>query len=425
MNRNLIAAAVAAIVVVGATGFAAYRYGVREGARGAEAPSAAPAPQADSAAGRRVLYWQDPMMPGQRFDKPGKSPFMDMDLVPVYADEAGDEGVVAVSPRVVQSLGVRTAEVVRGALARHVEAVGNVAFNERELVVVQARVGGFVEKLHVRAPLDPVRKGEPLVEILAPDWVAAQEEYLALRRLQTPDAESLRAAARQRMLLVGMSEAAILELESAGKVRSRAVLTAPVSGVIAELGVREGMNVSAGATLFRINSLASVWINADVAEAQAATLRPGRPVEVRAAAWPGAVLKGHIHSLLPQVNAATRTVTARVELANPNGRLAPGMFVTVDLGSAAISNALLVPSEAVIQTGTRSVVIEALGEGRFRPVEVQTGAEADGQTEIRAGLEAGRSVVVSGQFLIDSEASLKAAASRMAPAQGGQGKAGP
>jgi Cu(I)/Ag(I) efflux system membrane fusion protein len=329
-----------------------------------------------------------------------------------------------VSPRIVQSLGIRTAEAAKGTLVRRVQAVGNVAYDERELVVVQARVGGFVEKLHVRAPLDPVRKGEPLVEILAPDWIAAQEEYLALSRLQTPDAESLRSAARQRMQLVGMSEAAIADLESTGKVRPHAVLTAPVSGVIAELGVREGMSVAAGATLFRINSLASVWINADVAEAQAAMLKAGRPVEASAAGWPGVVFKGRIHSLLPQVNAATRTVTARIELANPDRRLAPGMFVTVELGSVVLPDALLVPSEAVIRTGTRSVVIEALGEGRFRPVEVQAGAEANGQTEIRSGLEAGRSVVVSGQFLIDSEASLRAAATRMAPAEDGDAKAG-
>jgi Cu(I)/Ag(I) efflux system membrane fusion protein len=423
MNRNLIAAA-AALVLAGTAGAVAYYYGVHEGARVAE--SAAPAAQnADPASGRRVLYWHDPMVPGQKFDKPGKSPFMDMDLVPVYADEAGDAGTVAVSPRVVQSLGIRTAEAVKGTLARHVQAVGNVAFNERELVVVQARVGGFVEKLHVRAPLDRVRKGDPLVEILAPDWIAAQEEYLALRRLQTPDAEPLRAAARQRMLLVGMSEAAVSALEESGKVQSHALLRAPVGGVIAELGVREGMNVAAGAMLFRINSLASVWINAEMPEAQAGALTPGRPVEARAAAWPGAVFKGRIHSLLPQVNPATRTVAARIELANPGGRLVPGMFVTVDLGSVATPNAILVPSEAVIQTGTRSVVIEALGEGRFRPVEVQTGAEANGQTQIRAGLEAGQSVVVSGQFLIDSEASLRAATTRMAPAQGDAKKAGP
>src|SRR6266542_2796358 len=256
MNRRT--SIVIGLIVLGALGvasYAAYSLGTRAGAQG---------DKIDPKTGRRVLYWHDPMVPGQKFDKPGRSPFMDMQLVPVYADEAGQGGAVAISPRVVQSLGIRTAEVVKGSIVQKIQAVGNVAYNERELVLVQARVGGFVEKLHVRAPLDPVRKGQPLVEILSPDWVAAQEEYLALRKLQTPDAESLRDAARQRMRLVGMSDEAIRSLENTGKVQTRAVLYAPISGVVAELGAREGMTVMAGAALFRLNSLASVWINAEV-----------------------------------------------------------------------------------------------------------------------------------------------------------------
>ena len=428
MNRRT--SIVIGLIVLGALGvasYAAYSLGTRAGAQ-----TAAPAPESSAAAqgdkidpktGRRVRYWHDPMVPGQKFDKPGKSPFMDMQLVPVYADEAGDEGTVAISPRVVQSLGIRTAEVVKGVLAQKVQAVGNVAYNERELVLVQARVGGFVEKLHVRAPRDPVRKGQPLIEILSPDWVAAQEEYLALRKLQVPDAEPLRDAARQRMRLVGMSDEAIQALENTGKVQTHAVLYAPISGVVAELGAREGMTVMAGAALFRLNSLASVWINAEVPEVQAAALKPGQPVEARAAAYPGVVWKGRIQALLPQVNQTTRTVTARIELATPRGRLVPGMFATVDLASVAALEALLVPSEAVIHTGTRSVVVTALGEGRFKPVEVETGAEANGRTEIRKGLELGQNVVVSGQFLIDSEASLKATVDRMAPAEDAQATA--
>ena len=428
MNRRT--SIVIGLIVLGALGvasYAAYSLGTRAGAQ-----TAAPAPESSAAAqgdkidpktGRRVRYWHDPMVPGQKFDKPGKSPFMDMQLVPVYADEAGGEGTVAISPRVVQSLGIRTAEVVKGVLAQKVQAVGNVAYNERELVLVQARVGGFVEKLHVRAPLDRVRKGQPLVEILSPDWIAAQEEYLALRRLQTPDAEPLRDAARQRMRLVGMSDEAIQALENTGKVQTHAVLYAPISGVVAELGAREGMTVMAGAALFRLNSLASVWINAEVPEVQAAALKPGQPVEARAAAYPGVVWKGRIQALLPQVNQTTRTMTARIELATPRGRLVPGMFATVDLASVAALEALLVPSEAVIHTGTRSVVVTALGEGRFKPVEVETGAEANGRTEIRKGLELGQNVVVSGQFLIDSEASLKATVDRMAPAEDAQASA--
>src|SRR5438067_8722358 len=208
MNRKGFTIGVAALAFLGAAGYSAYRYGMREGMQMAgTAPASSPiaGDKVDPATGRRVLYWHDPMVPGQKFDKPGKSPFMDMQLVPVYADEAGGDGTVSIDPRVVQNLGVRTAAVTQGALTPKIEAVGNVAFNERELVLVQARVGGFVEKLHVRAPLERVRKGQPLVDLVAPDWVAAQEEYLALQRMQGPDA-ALIAAARQRMLLVGLGE---------------------------------------------------------------------------------------------------------------------------------------------------------------------------------------------------------------------------
>lgn len=410
MNRRTIAMALGVLVMLGASSYAAYWYGTRHASPAQ--PSASGNDRIDPNTGRRVLYWHDPMVPGQKFDKPGKSPFMDMDLVPVYADEAGTQGTVSIDPRVVQNLGVRTAEVARGALASRIEAVGNVAFNERELVLVQARVGGFVERLHVRAPLERVRKGQALVDIVAPDWVAAQEEYLALRRMQASD-PALIAAARQRMMLVGIGEDAIRELESTGRVSPRATLYAPVSGVIAELGAREGMTVMAGAPLFRINSLSSVWLNAEVPAGEAAQLKPGQPVEARSPADPGAVFKGRISALLPQVNQTTRTLVARIELANPGGRLVPGMFVNVDLAPAVKREVLLVPSEAVIRTGTRSVAVLALGEGRFRPVEIVPGAEADGRTEIRKGLEAGQKVVVSGQFLIDSEANLKGAMARM------------
>jgi len=193
-------------------------------------------------------------------------------------------------------------------------------------------------------------------------------------------------------------------------------VTAPVGGVVAELGIREGMTVMSGALLFRISGLDTVWVNAEVPENLASLVRPGNPVEARASSLPGIVFKGRVNTVLPEVNPATRTLKARVELANPGHRLVPGMFATVNFTPAARQEALLVPTEAVIQTGKRSVVIVAQGDGRFAPVNVETGMEAGGQTEVRKGLEAGQKVVVSGQFLIDSEASLKAATTRMGDA---------
>ena len=412
-----------ALLIAGAGGYGLYSLGMSRGMKMAAAPSDAPrqsgGPQKpsdiDPASGRKVLYWHDPMVPGQRFDKPGKSPFMDMQLVPVYADGGSDEGGVSISPRVQQNLGIRTAEVTRGVLQPSVEAVGSVAFNERDVAVVQARTNGYVERLYVRAPLDPVRKGQALAELYAPDWVAAQEEYLTVKRManESPTVAALLDGARQRMRLAGMTEEHIRLVESSGKVHPRLTVTAPVGGVITELGAREGMTVTSGASLFRINGLATVWINAELPERQAAMIRPGNPVEARTQAFPERVFKGRVAAILPEVSAATRTLQARVEIANPGRQLVPGMFATVEFAPVSRKEVLLVPSEAVIQTGGRSVVIVAQADGTFRPVDVEVGTEGNGQTEIRKGLAAGQKIVVSGQFLLDSEASLRASATRM------------
>jgi Cu(I)/Ag(I) efflux system membrane fusion protein len=430
MNKKISLLALLVIATVGAAGYGAYRFGLNRGMQmsggapngATTAPASAAAQKAgdvDPANGKKVLYWHDPMVPGQKFDKPGKSPFMDMPLVPVYADGGGNEASVAISSRVQQNLGVRTAEVKQGALTSTVEAVGSVAYNERDVAVVQARSNGFLERLYVRAPLDPVRKGQPLAELYVPDWVAAQEEYLSAKRIgaQT-DVKGLAEAAAQRMRLAGMSEEQIRAIETGGKVQPRLIITAPIGGVIGELTAREGMTVLAGAPLFRINGLSTVWVNAEVPEVAAAQVRPGNSVAARTPAVPGTVFKGKVSAILPEVNPATRTIKARIEVANPNGQLVPGMFATVSFTPATRKEVLLVPSEAVIQTGKRSVVVVAQGDGKFAPVDVEVGLDSNGQTEIRNGLQAGQKVVVSGQFLVDSEANLKAATSRMGEISG-------
>jgi Cu(I)/Ag(I) efflux system membrane fusion protein len=426
-NRSLILTLLV-VVVIGAGGYGLYRLGMNHALQlnstvsnaAPAAPSAAGAQKpgdVDAKTGKKVLYWHDPMVPGQKFDKPGKSPFMDMQLVPVYADSGGDESAVAISPRMQQNLGVRTAEVKSGSLTSTVDAVGSVAYNERDVAVVQARSNGFVERLFVRSPLDPVRKGQPLAELYVPDWIAAQEEYLSAKRIAAQsDSKSLGGladAARQRMRLAGMSDAQIAAVEAGGKVQARFTITAPIAGVIGELTAREGMTVMAGAPLFRINGLSTVWVNAEVPEVSAVQVRPGNPVEARASALPGAVFKGRVSAILPEVNPATRTLKARIELANPGGQLVPGMFATVSFAPAARKDVLLVPSEAIIQTGKRSVVVVAQGDGKFAPVDVEVGVDSNGQTEIRKGLQGGQKVVVSGQFLVDSEANLKASTTRM------------
>jgi membrane fusion protein, copper/silver efflux system len=382
------------------------------------AHAAAAAPAAAAAQEKKVLYWHDPMVPGQRFDKPGKSPFMDMPLVPVYEDAAGGEAGVKVDARLAQNLGVRTAIAEKGRLAREVDVVGTVAFDERAVVVVQARTAAFVEELLVRAPLDPVRRGQPLARLFVPEWAGAQQEYLALKSSAVDGAAELARAARNRLLLLGMSEPQVLAVEREGKPVTRVTLTSPADGVVAELGAREGMNVMAGAMLFRINGIASVWVNLDVPEAMAAAVRPGAPLQATVPAYPGEVFKGSVSAVLPDVSAATRTIRARVQLANPGGKLKPGMFASVKIDprvapGAVAAGTVLVPSEAVIVTGERSVVIVDRGQGRYEPVAVKIGAEERGMTEVLAGLQGGEKVVASGQFLLDSEASLRGFERRM------------
>jgi Cu(I)/Ag(I) efflux system membrane fusion protein len=426
MKKSVPILGLVTLAVVSAGGYGLYRLGMDRGMQmtaGTDVASVAPASgtlkagDVDPANGKKILYWHDPMVPGQTFDKPGKSPFMDMELVPVYAESDADAGTVSISPRIQQSLGVRTAEVKKGAMNVAVEAVGNTAWNERDVAVVQARSNGFLEKLYVRAPLDPVRQGQPLAELYVPDWVAAQEEFLSAKRIAQADGRSFEGlvdAAKQRMRLAGMSEEQIRRVEATGNVHARVTLAAPIGGVIGELTAREGMTVMAGAPLFRINGLATIWVNADVPEAFAARLQPGNPVEAKVTALPGATFKGKVSAILPEVNPATRTIKARVELANPGGHLVPGMFVKVNFAPSARNEVvLLVPSDAVIQTGKRSLVFVAQDEGRFAPVDVEVGLDRDGATEIRKGLQAGQKVVVSGQFLIDSEANLKATTTRM------------
>ena len=364
--------------------------------------------------GRQVLYWHDPMVPGQRFDKPGKSPFMDMQLVPVYADEAASTGV-QVSPAVQQNLGLRTAVVRRVDVASSFDAVGTVQFDERLSTVVQTRVAGYVEQLAVRAPMERVHKGQLLATVFAPDWLAPQNELLALKRAGV--SEDLLAAARQRMRAMSIPESLIRKSEETGTAQARFTLGAPDSGVIAELGVREGAAVTPGMTLFRIAGLEKVWAVAEVPEAQAARLAKGQKVKATLEADPAQAFEGELAELLPQVSSTTRTLQARFEVDNKAGRLTPGMLLRLQVAGPS-SSRLVVPAEAVIRTGTRTVVIVRQDSGGFEPRNVRLGADLGDTVEVAQGLAEGEQVVASGQFLIDSEAGLRSViGSLAAPAQ--------
>ena len=403
-----------AVVIALAAGYGLYSLGVMQGrAQAGSGPGAALRPgDIDPATGRRILYWHDPMVPGRRFDAPGKSPFMDMQLVPVYSDDAGDGGAVTISPRLQQNFGIRTVAVERERVAAEVRAAGNVAFNERTQVLVQARAPGYIERLRVRARFDRVAAGQALADVYVPDWVAAQQEYLSVLRWRGTDLGPLVEAAAARMRQAGMTEEQIRSIERNGAVEPRITLTAPIAGIVTELAAREGMTVEMGSPLFTLNGIDTVWVDAAVPERESALLRPGAAVTARTAALPGRTWTGTVQTILPAVDPATRTVAARVELENPDGALLPGMFVDLTLAAAPIE-ALTVPSEALLRTGRRTVAILAEQDGAFRPVDVVTGNELGDRTEIRSGLEEGQRVVASGQFLIDSEANLRSAIERL------------
>ena len=400
-------------VAVAGIAMGAYQLGIRHAGPMSTAESAptaaAPDAKLDPKTGRPVLYWHDPMVPATKFDKPGKSPFMDMQLVPVYADEAAGAGV-SVSSGVAQNLGIRTAIVRTVDMQSRLEAVGVVTQNDRGTEVVQSRVTGYIEKLQVRAVFDPVRKGQALATIFAPEWAAALEEYLGIRRAQAGPA--LVDAARARLRLLSIPDDVVARSEQSGAAQTRFTLTAPTSGVVAELGVRDGAMVTPGMTLFRITDLSNVWVMADVPAAVASQIRVGSNAEVLVTGLPDPIA-GKLSAILPDVDPATRTLKARIELRNPGLMLKPGMFVKVTFKQTTTTQALVIPQEAVIATGKRNVVIVAVADGKYAPVEVQLGRENGSDVEVKSGLSEGQKVVASGQFLLDSEASFKSGLSRL------------
>jgi membrane fusion protein, copper/silver efflux system len=352
----------------------------------------------------KVLYYYDPMFPNQKFDKPGKSPFMDMQLVPKYADggTAGTAPGITIDPSAMQNLGIRVVGAKTGTLASSLNVTGSIDFNQRDVAIIQARSGGFVQRVYAHAPGDVIGAGAPIADVQLPEWGGAQIEFLSVRKLGDP---KLTAAARQRLRLLGMSDGVIAGVERSGRTNGTVTITSPIGGVIQTLDARAGVTLAMGQTLAQVTGLGSVWLNAAVPEAQAGAVRIGQSATAKLTAFPGETFGGHVIAILPTTQADSQTLTVRIELANRGGRLRPGMFAAVELGGDAHA-ALLVPSEAVIRTGTRTIVMLATKDGRYHPAEVRAGHDSAGQTEILEGLSEGEQVVASGQFLLDSEASL-------------------
>jgi Cu(I)/Ag(I) efflux system membrane fusion protein len=408
MNHTItkrIVAAVAALVlliVAGAVGYFIARQ---------SAPKASKGTAATSQSGRKVLYWYDPMTPQQHFDHPGMSP-MGMQMVPKYAEAGGAEepNVVRVSPAEVQNLGMRTAVVKVAPLSDTVNVPGTVAWDQQLAVTVSARTNISLEKLYVRAPFTAVDAGQPLAEVLAPEWSAAAAEYFALVDAESAEGRALRKAARRRLHALGMDDATVRGLRAGS---GTITLRAPIDGVVSQLDVQEGQQVGEGMPIMSINGLDKVWVDAAIPQAQSGGIAAGTPITATVSALPDETFHGEVEALLPDVTEATRTQRARIVLDNPKHDLAPGMFADLRIQGAANASRPLVPDEAIISDGVNTRVIEALGDGQFKPVPVQIGRSANGMTAVLAGLHGGERIVTSGQFLIDSEASLSGALSRM------------
>ena len=351
------------------------------------------------------MYWVAPMDPNYKRDQPGKSP-MGMDLIPVYADGGGGAdagpGTIRISPDVVNNLGVRTTMAVRAELPLEIKTVGYVKYDEDLLVHIHPRVQGWVEKLYVKASGDPVTQGEPLYDIYSPELVNAQEELvLALSRSN----KRLIRAADDRLKALQVPLSLIDELKKTRKVRQTVTFYSPRSGVIDNLKVRQGFYVTPGQTMMSIGTLDHVWVEAEVFERQASTVEVGIPVTMSLDFLPGKMWQGQVDYVYPTLDVKTRTLKIRLRFENENDELKPNMFAQVVLHTSNSKETLLVPREAVIRTGSSDRVVLALGEGRFKSVEVKLGRLNENSAEILAGLDAGEEVVVSAQFLLDSESS--------------------
>ncbi|MHB8446806.1 MAG: efflux RND transporter periplasmic adaptor subunit [Rudaea sp.] len=390
-----------------AAGFIGYLIAMRSmpmAVGGAAAPS--------QPSGKKVLYWYDPMQPGEHFDRPGKSPYMDMQLVPKYAEAGGSaqQDVIRINPATAQNLGMRSETVEIAALPETLHVPGTVAWNQRLAVTVSARTDATIERLYVRAPYATVKAGEPLAEILAPQWSAAAAEYFALGNAQSADARALRVAARERLHALGMDDATIRSLRAGS---GTITLLAPINGVVSELNAREGQQIGAGMPIMSLNGLDTVWVDAAIPQAQSSGVKTGTPITAIVSALPGESFSGQVEELLPDIDMSTRTQRARIVLENAKHDLAPGMFADLRIEGAPGATHPLVPDEAIIADGTDTRVIEMLPDGSFKPVRVKTGRSSDGKTAILAGLNGGERIVTSGQFLIDSEASLSGVLERL------------
>jgi Cu(I)/Ag(I) efflux system membrane fusion protein len=366
--------------------------------------------ESGEAADAEILYWVAPMDPEYRRDQPGQSP-MGMDLVPVYAgDEAVDRSTVLISPTVENNIGVRTDLAERGAFVREISTVGYVRPIDELTSVVDVRSEGWIEDLRVAALGDVVAQGDLLFRMYSPEIVTAQSEFLQAVRVGR---EGLVAAARSRLQALGLNSGQVDSIARRGRTQRVVDIYAPRDGVIIDMGVREGAHVRPGMAVMSIADLSEVWVVADLFESDAQPVLHGLNVHMRSQAQPGRMWHGQVEYLYPTVDPVSRAIPVRIRFENSDGALRLEAFVNLLIEVDPRDDVLTVPSEGVIRTGQSERVILALGDGRYQPAAVTTGPEAAGRVEILSGLTTGERIVVSSQFLIDSEASLQGTTLRM------------
>ena len=356
------------------------------------------------------LYWVAPMDPGYRSDKPGKSP-MGMDLIPVYADNGSAAGSrVNILPEVVNNLGVRTAPVRRETLSRKISTVGYLDYDETRISHIHTRTEGWIERLAVRAEGEQVGEGQLLFELYAPTLVNAQEEYL---QALASGNRLLSQASAERLLALGVSPAQVKQLEQHRKVAQYVRFHAPQSGILSRLNVREGMYVKPDTEVMSLANLDQVWLLAEVFERQAGWVKKGQAAEARLPALPERTWSGEVEYIYPDLDPVTRTLRARLRFDNTERLLMPNMYAHVEIHGEPAREILTIPHEALIRGADMTRVVISLGNGSFEVREIRAGMESGDRVEVLSGLEEGEEIVVSAQFLIDSEASLNAGLQRL------------
>jgi Cu(I)/Ag(I) efflux system membrane fusion protein len=375
-----------------------------------------PFPAASAEDGEReILYWVAPMNPNYRRDMPGKSP-MGMDLIPIYASaDDGNGSSVTISPQIEQSMGVRTRIAERTRLWRGIDTVGYVDYDESKVSHIHLRTKGWIENLAVESEGERVTRGQRLFDLYSPELVNAQEEFVQALNL---DNKGLIRASRSRLDALGIPGSQIKRLEKDRQPSQTIPIYAPQDGVVASLSVRNGMFVKPATRVMSLADLSSVWLLAEVFERQTDWVKVGHPAEVRLSYLPGRTWKGKVEYIYPSLDPKTRTLKVRLRFANPDEDMKPNMFAKIKIFGGPRDDVIVIPVEALIRTGREERVILALGEGKFTVRTVTAGIESGNRVEIVNGINAGDTVVVSGQFLIDSEASLKATMMRISEPAG-------